>query len=184
MSGEKDSMIVIVDNGKGAEDIARFIRAQKTIVKPKDAASAKGSAYILSDGDLKNQRDNVKLIEKTNKPLLGIGAGYVFLGAAFGAKAVPTKGGKIETVKIERPSPLTLDMKKMFSVVQTVTHGFQDLPENFNVFASSSKYEFKIIQENEKPFFGVHFNPEQGSEGIKILDNFCRFVEIWEKYHR
>lgn len=177
-------MIAIVDNGKGADEIARFLRAQKDIVKPKDAASAKASAYILSDGDLKHQKDNVKLIEKTNRPVLGIGAGYVFLGAAFGAKAVPTKGDKIERVKIERPSPLTLDMKRVFSVVQTVTHGFQDIPENFDVFASSSKYEFKIIQDNEKPLFGVHFNPEQGSEGSKILDNFAHFVEMWGKYHK
>src|SRR6185503_18502273 len=108
-------MIVIVDNGKGAQDIARFIRGSKEIVKPADAAKPKATAYILSDGDMKNQAANIKLIEKTTKPILAIGAGYIFLGAAFGAKPKPAKMDKNDRLKIERPSPLTLDLKKQFT---------------------------------------------------------------------
>ena len=179
-----DFMFAIIDNGKGAEDIARFVRTSKQVVKPSEAEKVKASAYILSDGDLKNQKLNEKLIQKTGRPILGIGAGYIFLCTAFGAKPKPAKFEKTDNVKIERPSPLTLDLKKVFAVMQSSTHGVEELPENFDVICSSSKYQYKVIMENEKPFFGVHFNPEMGGDGMKIIDNFVKFVEIWEKYHK
>jgi GMP synthase-like glutamine amidotransferase len=177
-------MIAIVDNGKGAEDIARFIRGQKEVISPTEALKSKANAFILSDGDMKHQKHNVDLIKKTSRPLLGIGAGYAFLGVAFGAKLKETKFDKTDRAKIEHPCPLTLDLKKMFTVMQTCKHAFPELPENFHVVASSPKYEYKIISENDKPFFGVHFNPELGGDGLKIIDNFVKFVDVWEKYHR
>ena len=73
-------MIAIVDNGKGADNIARMIRGTKVIVKPDKISAA--SAYILSDGDMKNQKHNEKLIKSTRRPLLAIGVGSLFLAAA------------------------------------------------------------------------------------------------------
>ena len=178
------TMIVIVDNGKGSQEVARFIRGSKEIVKPADAAKAKASAYILTDGDMKNQAVNVKLIEKSTKPILAIGAGYIFLTSAFGAKSKPAKVEKTDRLKIERACPLTLDLKKNFMVMQSCDHVIEELPENFDVIASSPKYQYKIIVDAERPFFGVHFNPELGSDGMKVIDNFVKFVEIWEKYHK
>lgn len=175
-------MIAIVDNGKGADNIARMIRGQKFIVKP-DKVDGKASAYILSDGDLKNQKHNEKLIKSTDKPLLAIGNSSLFLAAAYGAKIAKGKSEKQARVKIDHPCALTLDIKKMFVVFKTCDAMLEDLPENFNVFASS-KYPFEIIGETEKPFFGVHFNPEMGADGLKIIDNFVKFVEVWEKYHK
>src|SRR3989338_3152923 len=173
-------MIAIVDNGKGADNIARMIRGTKVIVKP-DKISAAG-AYILSDGDMKNQKHNEKLIKNTGRPLLAIGASSLFLAAAYGAKITKGKSEKQTHVKIEHACALTLDMKKMFVAFKSCDVMLEDLPENFNVFASS-KYPFEIIGELEKPFFGVHFNPEMGADGLKIIDNFVKFVEIWGKYH-
>ena len=177
-------MLAIVDNGKGAEEIARFVRAPKEIIKPAEAEKSKASGFILSDGDMKNQKVNEKLLQKINKPVLAIGAGYVFLATAYGAKTKTAKFGKMEMVKIEHPCPLTLDLKKVFSVMQTCAHAIDSLPENFSVIASSQKYQYKIIQEMKKPFFGVHFNPELGADGIKIIDNFVKFAGIWEKYNK
>lgn len=177
-------MIVVVDNGRGAEDIARVIRGPKEIMKPAEAAKAKASGYILTDGDMKHQKTNVQLIEKTNRPILAIGAAYAFLGAAFGVKAKESKMEKMDRVKIEHPCPLTLDLKKVFTVMQNGGHVFEDLPENFSVVASSPKNEFKIVEAGEKPFFGVQFNPEMGGDGLTIINNFVKFVDVWEKYHK
>lgn len=174
-------MLAIVDNGKGAEQIAHMIRGQKVIVKP-EKVDMKATAFILSDGDLKNQKHNDKIIKSFDKPLLAIGAGYLFLGAAYGAKIIPTKPEKQVRAKIDRACPLTLDLKKMFTVVKSCTAALDDLPENFDVIASSKEPE--IIADMEKPFFGVHFNPEMGGDGMKIIDNFVKFVEVWEKYHK
>ncbi len=177
-------MLAIVDNGRGAEEIARLVRSSKQIVKPAEAGQLKASAYILTDGDMKNQKANIDLIKKFNKPLLGLGMGSVFLASAFGSKPVVSKFEKQIKVKVERPSPLVLDMKKIFSAVNSCQHGIDDLPENFDVFASSQRYDFEIIAHMENPFFGVHFCPELGGDGLKILDNFMKFAEVWGKYHK
>jgi len=174
-------MLQIIDNGKGAEQIARLVRGQKVVVKP-EKADMKSSAFILSDGDMKNQKHNEKIIKGTDKPLLAIGVASIFLVGAYGAKSAKGKPEKQVRVKIDRPCSLTLDMKKMFVAFSNCDGVIDELPENFEVFASS-KYP-EIIGEVEKPFFGVHFNPEMGADGIKIIDNFVKFVEIWEKYHR
>jgi len=176
-------MLVIVDNGKGANEIARFVRTPHTVVKPAEIKNIKAGAFILSDGDMKHKEHNIKIIKSAKKPILGIGAGCIFLGAACGAKAKAMKFGRQEKIKIERPCPLVLDLKKMFTVFKACSSGFADLPEGFTVIASSQKYEFEIIQHNEKPFFGVQFNPELGADGLRILGNFEKFVEIWQKYH-
>jgi GMP synthase (glutamine-hydrolysing) len=177
-------MLAIVDNGKGADEISRMIRMPHKIIKPSEINSIKATSYILSDGDTKHKEHNIKLIKSATKPILGIGTGYIFLGSACGAKAKEIKFGKQEKIKIERPCPLLLDLKKLFIVFKACNAGFADLPENFDVVASSQKYQFEIIQESEKPFFGVQFNPELGADGFKILSNFEKFVEVWEKYHK
>ena len=177
-------MIAIVDNGKGADQIAGFVRRAKEIVKPSEALKSKADGFILSDGDMKNQAANIKIIKSLNKPLLAVGSAYIFLAVAYGAKIKESKLDKMDTVKVKRSCPLTLDLKKVFMVMQNCSHVLTDLPQNFETIASSSKYEFKIIQEMEKPFFGVHFNPELGKDGLKVLDNFVNFVEFWGKYHR
>lgn len=174
-------MLAIVDNGRGAEQIARLVRGPKVVVKPDKIPAA--SAFILSDGDMKNQKHNEKIIKSVDKPILGIGAGYLFIAAAYGAKIGKGRSEKQAHVKIEHHCALTLNMKKMFTVFKNCDSLLADIPENFNVFASS-RYPFEIIGETEKPLFGVHFNPEMGADGMKIIDNFVKFVEIWEKYHR
>ena len=178
-------MLVVINNGKGANDIANCIRASKRIANPKEADSLNASAYILSDGDLKNEKDNIKFINKIEKPLLAIGSGYLFLGSAFGAKIekVP-KTEKRERIMIKKPCPLVLDFKKAFDVFECYQHILSDVPDNFGIIAMSQKYEFEIIQEFEKPFFGVHFCPELGLDGRKIIDNFVKFVGVWEKYNK
>ena len=176
-------MIIIVDNGKGADEIARMIRMNNKIVKP--SAFGPASAYILSDGDMKNQKLNEKIIKKVDVPVLGIGCGSMSIASAFGAeiKKVPRVECQ-ERVMIRKPCPLTLDMKRMFSVHENYQNVIENLPENFGVIANSRQCEFEIIQEMQSPFFGVQFNPEKGLDGMTILRNFERFVEVWEKYHK
>lgn len=177
-------MLAIVDNGKGAQELSQLIRMPNKIVSPKDAVH-NASAYILSDGDMKNQKENEKLIKSTDKPVLGIGVGCLFIGAAHGAKikTVP-KVERTERLTLKRPCPLTLDLKKMFTVVESYQHILDSVPEECNVLASSAKYEHEIISFADKPFFGVQFCPEKGGDGRFILANFERFIGMWEKYHK
>ena len=156
-----------------------------SVVSPAKAASAKANAYILSDGDITNQSANIKLIKSAKVPVLGIGTGCMFIGAAYGAKAkkVAKKKG-MEKLSLKKPCPLTLDLKRMFAVMEDYQNVFGEVPGNFSIVASSKVYDFEIIQDAENPFFGVQFNPELGGDGRRILTNFERFVEVWEKYHK
>jgi len=175
-------MLLIVNNGKGAEELSQLVRMPNKIVSPQ--AIEKASAYILSDGDMKHQKENENLIKSTNRPVLGIGIGCIFIAAAHGAKIKPVpKVERTERLTLKRPCPLTLDLKKMFTVVESYQHVVQDIPEDCNVWASSPKYKNEIISFADKPFFGVQFLPERGADGRMILANFERFVAMWEKYH-
>ncbi len=175
-------MLVIVDNGKNADKIAALIRGAKKVVKPGSIPSD-ATAMILSDGDVKTQKANEKILKEFDKPLLAIGNSSLFMGTLYGANIVPGKIVKNERIKIERPCAILLDLKKVFTVVKASTHEMDDLPEQLEVMASS-KYPFEVVADNEKPFFGVHFNPELGGEGMKIIQNFIKSVEVWEKYHK
>lgn len=178
-------MLAIVDNGNGAAELSQLIRAENKIIKPPQLGSVKASAYILSDGDVRLQKQNGKLIEKTHKPLLGIGTGCLFVAAAFGAPLKKVaKTERQERITIMKPCPLTLDMKKTLAVFESYQHVLAELPEGFVAAARSPRYEFEIIQHMERPFFGVQFLPEKGGDGRTMLMNFERFVEVWEKYHK
>ncbi len=182
---ESGLMLVIVNNGKGADEISRMVRMPNKVVKPAEASSVKASGYILSDGSLSYQKENEKIIKSSTKPILGIGAGSLFIAAAFGGKIKKTaKTERVERLILEKPCPLTLDLKRNFTVFENYENVIDELPESFEPMARSAKYEFEIILHSENPLFGVQFSPEKGGEGRIILTNFERFVEIWERYHK
>jgi len=179
-------MITIVDNGKGADKISQLMRSKNQIVKP-GAVKAVDGVFILSDGPVtaEAQKAAAKILEKSGNPVMGIGAGMAYIAAFYGAKIKNVKAvQKQEQISLKKPSPLLLDFKRVFTAVTASGCTVEDLPENFTVNASSKSCEFEVIQDIEKPFFGVHFNPELGQDGIQIFRNFEKFLEIWNKYHR
>ena len=186
-------MIVIVDNGKNAEEISKIIRGSR-ITKPNHIPDA--DAYILTDGSNPINKDvqkhNMHFIKSNKKPVLGIGVGYLCLAMTFGAKIKTSSvSSGTEKIIIKRRSPILLDLKKTFNVVDNQKYVIEACPDSLGPIASSSKYEFEIIQhgsgtlgEDPLPFFGVHFNPELGLDGRKIIDNFIKLVDVWNKYHK
>ncbi|MFH1630632.1 MAG: hypothetical protein ABIA21_00205 [Candidatus Aenigmatarchaeota archaeon] len=185
--------IIIVDNGKGAMEIARIIRGSK-IVKPTSIPD-KENGYILSDGplDKKTEKTNIDFINKNEKPLLGIGTGAVCLAEAFEAKAKPFSPVKNEKIIMKQRSGLLLDLKKIISVICDTKISIDNLPECFGIIASSTKNPYAMFEygrnvdvevDKQLPFYGLIFNPELGLDGLKILKNFEKFViEVWNKYH-
>lgn len=184
-------MISIVDNGKGADRLAQLVRGSK-IIKP--GASQVADAYILSDGQLTPaiEKANVSLIKSCKVPVLGIGVGYLCVGLAYGAKTRTASCSKNEKITVTQRSPIFLDLKKNFSVVSEQKHMLDGLPDVLGVVATCAKNPNAAIQhganldnpiDSPLPQFGVHFNPELGMDGIAILNNFSRFVEMWKKYH-
>jgi len=178
-------MIGIIDNGKGADKISQLVKGKKTVVTPEKAKTLENfSAVILSDGNIKNEKANLKLLETAAGPVLGIGAGAMFIGTAFGSTYKEVKPEKQKMLRLVKPGPIVRDLKKTFKVACECGYAFNEITENFGVVASSPKNEFEILQDMETPFFCVSFNPELGFDGITIIKNFQTFVEVWKKYNK
>jgi len=188
-AGER-MVIVIVDNGKNAEKIAKLVPNAK-IIKPdvKELKKIKKpDAFILSDGEPNNKNKNfcIKLFETSKRPILAIGLGYLYLGAIFGCnikEVKPTK--KKNIIRVKHGCPIVVDMKRV-AVVQDYRFVIDEIPEDngLEAIAESPECKYEIIQDMVNPFFGVHFNPELGGDGKKILNNFMKFVEVFDKYHK
>ena len=187
--------IIIVDNGKGAQNIAAIVRGSK-IVKPTSIPENE-DGYILSDGvlDKKLEKINIEFIQKTDKPILGIGIGAVYLAEAFEAKTKPFAGAvKNDRLMMKQRSGLLLDVNKVIMVVCDTKTTIDALPECFGIIASSPKNPFAMFEygrnievevDEPLPFTGLLFNPEMGGDGLVILKNYHKFVtEVWSKYHK
>lgn len=180
-------MIAIIDNGKGAQEISRFLRAQNKIMKPAEKISDKASAFVFSDGKISKEtlQKAKNVIENGNVPALFVGSGYHCMMSCFNISVKENKlSKKQERLISSRPCPLLLDLKKAFTVIKDVDYITSGIPENLSPIAKSAKNEFEIVQDVEKPVFGLNFNPELGMDGFKILQNFSNFIEVWEKYHK
>jgi len=177
-------IIAVVDNGNGSK-IASMIPFTK-LIKPKDFNKVKASAYILSDGPYSKvaQEANSKIIESTEVPILGIGIGYIYVGSMYDCKIKEVKKTKKRNVfRIMHNSPLLVDMRRV-DAFQEYTHVLENVPEDLLLIAASPECKHEIIQDMVQPIFGIHMNPELGGDGKLILNNFLRFVEVFEKYHK
>lgn len=177
-------MIGIVDNGQGAEEIQQLI-PKSEIIKPSEISKGKFDAYILSDGapTQDNQKHCIKLIQEPKRPILGIGLGFLYMGAAFGGEVVPVKpANKNARLKILHPSPIVTDLK-FVSVNDNSQFALNDLPDCFEVITEGSNGP-EIIQDIELPLIGTRFNPAESPDAIKMFQNFLKFVETYDQYHK
>ncbi len=178
-------MLIVIDNGNASE-IIKNLRMTAQIKKPADALKTDCLGFIISDGILNNtlKKTIEDFVKTTKKPVLGIGLGGAYVASAFGAKILESKPAKNVRTKIVKASPTLLNLKSSFNVVSESKYTIDNLPENFDVVAQSPTCEYEVIQHRENPLFAVHFNPELGLDGKKILDNFVEFIKVWDKYHK
>ncbi|HID43370.1 MAG TPA: hypothetical protein EYP30_06315, partial [Archaeoglobaceae archaeon] len=146
----------------------------------------KKDGLIISDGESNrhNQQLIEKLLENHDYPILAIGSSFLYIVALAGGVIGESreKGRREIKIRVSRACPLTTELRTC-KVVKTSEFIVRELPEIFRATAVSYESKFEIIEDLENPLFGVHFNPELGLDGIKILKNFINFVEVWKKYH-
>ena len=179
-------MIIIVDNGKGSQEISQFLRVRNEVATPKEALTEGACAYIISDGVLKKDSQSMctSIMKNVKEPVLGIGLGAALVAGHYGAKIKEAKPKQPqEFVMLKKPCPLLLDLKRKFAVMKDSRYCVNDMPENL-VEVASSKSGTEVFIEAAMPHFGVHFNPELGGDGRVVLNNFAKFVDMWEKYHK
>lgn len=170
-------MITIIDDFNSG--VERFIRDKKEVVDSKQGIKkiGKTDAVILCGVDPKNGE---KIIQELSTPCLALENAATVLAEVFDGQTTEKKKDK-RAVSVKKASPLLLGLKKKF-IVMGGDGAIKDLPEDFEVIANSPN-GIEVFQHIEFPIFGTSFKPD-GVEGKKIINNFIKFLEVWEKYHK
>ena len=131
-----------------------------------------------------------KFVYKLNIPILGVCYGLQLICRDFGGKVQLSKErefGKTK-IKILKNSPLLRNVynnKNQYRVWMSHSDKVIEMPEGFEVLASSKNCSSVIIQNLKNKIFGVQFHPEvvHTQNGDKLLKNFildiCGCKQNW-----
>ncbi|MCK5023879.1 MAG: GMP synthase subunit A [Candidatus Aenigmarchaeota archaeon] len=116
-------------------------------------------------------------------PIIGLCVGHQFMALHFGGKAGPStvpEFGKTK-VTVKRDSPIFKGFPKTFIAWESHNDEIKELPDEFEILASSENCLIQAIHHKEKPFYGLQYHPEvEDTEfGYEIFKNF---IEICKKY--
>jgi len=135
---------------------------------------------ILSGGkeklDLNLFNEEKKLIENSEKPILGICFGYQLIAKIFGGKPVKMDSEKrgYFGVNLIKKDVLFDGLKEKINVYFFNLYSMKNFREKLDVLGKS-EFGDEIIKHRGKKLYGVQFHPEVGSEGKKIIKNFLKF---------
>ncbi len=187
--------IFVVDNGGQWTHrewrVLRDLGAETKIVPNStplsDLVAAKVDGLVLSGGAARISRDSNKLgsngeyLDMAKFPILGICLSHQFMAMHYGGSAGPAdtpEFGKTE-IEVLRSSPLFSGLPRKFTAWESHNDEIKNLPEQFEVLASSPSCRAQAIQHRIRPMFGLQFHPEvEDTEfGEEIFRNFmeiCR----------
>ena len=116
-----------------------------------------------------------------NVPILGICYGLQAMVQALGGAVVPASKREYgqATLRCAADHPLWQGLDaKAFTVWMSHGDKVTQLPEDFDVIATTDHAEFAAIAHNHKPYFGLQFHPEvtHTEHGLRVLQNFVRDI--------
>ncbi|RAP51749.1 MAG: GMP synthase [Methanosphaera sp. rholeuAM270] len=117
-----------------------------------------------------------EIIKEINVPILGICLGHQIIANVFGGK---TKSAEIESyaqidLKINRQVGIFNEIGESLKVWASHKDEVIELPENFEILASSDKCAIEAMKHAEKEIYGIQFHPEvqHTPRGGEIFENF------------
>ena len=148
--------------------------------------SLKGAAGIIfSDGPglgfAKTKNNLNEEILSLEIPILGIGYGHQLLvhlyGGLVGKALIGEFGPALLNQNLATYSPLLLDVEETASVVMAHQDEVLELPQGFEVVASTKVCKYAAVQDLNQGRFGFQCNIEAKETecGTAILENFVRF---------
>lgn len=148
--------------------------------------SLKGAVGIIfSDGPglgLAKTKNNLnEEILSLEIPILGIGYGHQLLvhlyGGLVGKALISEFGPALLNQNLATYSPLLLDVEETASVVMAHQDEVLELPQGFEVVASTKVCKYAAVQDLNQGRFGFQCNIEAKETecGTAILENFARF---------
>lgn len=176
-AGSLDSHTIaeIVDNEMDARVLPMLNATSADFENIKGVIISSGSTSIVNN-DLSNYEKIVEMVVIAKIPILGIGFGHQLLGLHFGAQASimkPDAGWQIVEAfeESELFNRLPTEVEMMKNHYETIS-----VPPGFKLVAASDACVNEAMQHEEKPYFGVQFQPEiSGNHGAILIGNFVSF---------
>ena len=175
--------ILLIDNGtKYLNPLKRLLRGNSVKVirfgKVDPSQSNVFDWILLSGGNsasvehhTKLFSNELKLIRRSAKPIVGICLGFELIAKAFGSELTPLKQkerGKIEIQFVEKKAV-------PFRSVVFESHRWrvQKLGKSLKAIAKS-KDGIEIIQHRRRPIIGMQFHPEKSANGKELFDQLVK----------
>ncbi len=195
----KNKILVIDFGSQYTQLIVRKIREQRVYaeIKPNmisfdEIMNENPSGIILSGGPASvYDKDSPKLdpkILKAGIPILGICYGFQLISFLTSGKV--EKSAKREfglaKIRIKKENKLFKALPEEFNVWMSHSDKVYELPDNFEILASTENTEFAAACDKKSKVYGVQFHPEvhHTQFGDKILANFlfeiCECKPEWK----
>jgi GMP synthase (glutamine-hydrolysing) len=129
-----------------------------------------------------------KIVFDLNIPILGICYGMQTLAEQMGGQVISAdqKEFGYAELKINNESVLFSDLENSLNVWMSHGDQVQDLPDDFELVASTETAPIAAMQHNSKPIYALQFHPEvtHTEDGKVVLDNFifkvCNACKDWK----
>ncbi len=125
---------------------------------------------------------SVEVIQKINKPILGVCLGHQSIAYALGGEIIRAKNlmhGKTSNIKITKKDDIFKHLPEKFRVTRyhSLVVNPKNLPENIIPTSYSlDDNEIMSLRVKDKPIYGVQFHPESimSEYGMEIINNFLK----------
>jgi GMP synthase (glutamine-hydrolysing) len=182
-------MIAIIDNGsRYIRELLNFLERREYDFRlyppyPEILESLEADIILLTGASyLRKYRyflGEKRLILNGRVPILGICFGHQVIGAAFGGKILKMEKkqeGK-EEIWIKKDEDILKGLKNPFFAFEN--HYFEiNLPDGFELLASSKGCEIEVMKHVNRDIYGVQFHLEiEKYDASRILHNFLKMYD-------
>ncbi len=116
-----------------------------------------------------------EIIEKTEKPILGVCLGHQVLVSKYGGKVIENKTihGKQDRI-YHKNTELFKNLPQGFKAGRYHSLIAQKIPKEFEITAKTKNEEIMAVEHKRKPIYGIQFHTESilTPKGEKIIKNF------------
>lgn len=182
--------IALIDNGsKLRENLESLLQAHevtelsfpesgKVLESVFDAIILSGSSLpqivpVIANPD--EVRDEIRVIQETKTPLLGICYGAELIAFSFGGTLTelrePVRG--MREIRITHNDPLLAGVPDSFEAYESHHWVVTDLPSGFISLAQGTD-SIEIFRHTSRPLYGVQFHPEKmtSEPALRVFENF------------
>jgi len=188
LSNKKVDTILVLDFGSQyTQLIARRVRESNVYseILPWDIAESKITALKPKGVILSGGPNSVTETFTPRAPQIVFDLGIPILGICYGMQTLAEQmGGHVISVdqkefghselEIETESILFKGLNKKINVWMSHGDQVQDLPDDFNLVASTASAPIAAMEHKDSPIFAIQFHPEvtHTEYGQKVLENF------------